>query len=475
MARILCADDEPNNVALLEAVLKVGGHEILTAADGVEALALAQRETPDLIITDILMPRMDGYRFCMEAKKDPRLRTIPFIFYTASYTEKADEELASQLGASRYLRKPVEPRELLATVEEVLAEGGVPTVSDPAAIREIESLERYSKRLVEKLEQKVAELEETTSTLEPLVSSSPLAIVAVDPNGLVRLWNPAAEQLFGWSEDEALGSPLPFANSEGEAVSAILEPSSAGLDVHSHTRDGQDVILRIAASKISDAHGAHRGTMAVIENVTAYRRAQGDLKLSLERLQRTLDSTIAAMVRVVEIRDPYTAGHQERVAQLAVAMGERLAMTDDQLTAMRIAGMLHDIGKLYVPAEILSKPGRLTSAEFEIIKSHPAVSMEILSTIEFVLPVATIAGQHHERLDGSGYPDGITAELILPEARVLAVADVVEAMSTHRPYRPAHGIESSLDFVRQEAGGTLDADAVAACCAVFEEDGFVLD
>ncbi len=191
-----------------------------------------------------------------------------------------------------------------------------------------------------------------------------------------------------------------------------------------------------------------------------------------EHLRRILEQTVFALGSALEIRDPYTAGHQRRVTELSLAIGNRLGLSEEQLEGLRIAGLLHDIGKLRIPAEILAKPTRLSKVEFDIIKTHSAAGHEIVHRIEFPWPVADIVRQHHERLDGSGYPDGIAGEKILLEARVLAVADVVEAMATHRPYRPALGIELALEALRKDRGVAFDAEVVDACIHLFQEAEF---
>jgi PAS domain S-box-containing protein len=199
------------------------------------------------------------------------------------------------------------------------------------------------------------------------------------------------------------------------------------------------------------------------------RRAQDE---SAARLQHSMESTIQAIAGTVEMRDPYTAGHQRRVAELATAIARDLGLAEDRVRGVHLAGVVHDLGKIHIPAEILSKPGKLSRLEFELIKSHPEAGYEILKGVDFPWPIAQIVLQHHERLDGSGYPRGLKADEILLEARILAVADVVEAMSSHRPYRPSLGIEPALQEVGANTGTRYDADVVRACLALFREKAF---
>jgi len=173
------------------------------------------------------------------------------------------------------------------------------------------------------------------------------------------------------------------------------------------------------------------------------------------------------LARTVEKRDPYTAGHQRRVADLAVAIAEEMDLDQEQIDAVHMAGIVHDIGKINIPAEILSKPGRLTDLEFELIKTHPQVAADLLQGITFPWPIAEIIRQHHEKLDGSGYPRGLPADQIVIEARILTVADIVEAMSSHRPYREAIGVDFAIEQIKKDSGTKLDAAVVEACTAIF--------
>ncbi|MBW1768368.1 MAG: HD domain-containing protein [Deltaproteobacteria bacterium] len=190
------------------------------------------------------------------------------------------------------------------------------------------------------------------------------------------------------------------------------------------------------------------------------------------RLQGALEGIIHAMTRTVEARDPYTAGHQQRVATLAVAIAMEMNIPQDQIEGIRMAGMIHDLGKISVPAEILSKPTRLTDIEFALIKAHPRVGYDILQEIDFPWPIALMVLQHHEKINGSGYPQGLSGEDILLEARILCVADVVEAMASHRPYRPALGIEKALDEISKNRKVLYDPEVADACLRLFKEKGF---
>lgn len=205
---------------------------------------------------------------------------------------------------------------------------------------------------------------------------------------------------------------------------------------------------------------------------TARQRAEVEVKKNLNKLKQTLGAIIQVLEKTVEVRDPYTAGHQRRVADLARSISAEMGFSQDRIDGIRIAGIIHDIGKIYVPAEILSKPRRLTTYEFNLVKTHSQVGYDILKTIDFPWPVARIVLQHHERLNGSGYPNKLMHDNILIEARILGVSDVVEAMASHRPYRPALGLDAALKEVSDHKGSLYDPEVVEICTRLFREKLF---
>lgn len=203
------------------------------------------------------------------------------------------------------------------------------------------------------------------------------------------------------------------------------------------------------------------------------------LSVGLEYLpdpvQRAQKQTVETLARVMGKRDPYTYRHQQRVADLAVAIGVEMGLDRRRVEGLRLGARIHDIGKIQVPAEILNRPGTLAAPELEIIKSHSMAGAEIVDQCEFAWPIREIIIQHHERIDGSGYPLGIAGDEICVEARIVAVADVVEAMASHRPYRPALGISAALRTIESESGRRLDSRVVEVCTALFRDNGYVLE
>ena len=226
-----------------------------------------------------------------------------------------------------------------------------------------------------------------------------------------------------------------------------------------------------AATAIENAKLYQRAQQEIMEK----ERAKADLDDSISKLNRTLNGTIQAIALIVERKDPYTAGHQRRVSTLAQAIAVKMGLSDEQIECIRISSLIHDIGKMAIPTAILSKPGILDKEEFALIKKHPRIGYEILKEVEFPWPVAQIVHQHHERLDGSGYPQGLSGYEILLEARILCVADVVEAMASHRPYRAALGIPMALDEINRQKGIFYDPEVVNVCSLIFEESDFCFE
>jgi len=221
-----------------------------------------------------------------------------------------------------------------------------------------------------------------------------------------------------------------------------------------------------------DKEGKVTGVIGLAKDITVQRKEEQELKQTYQKLKKTMDAAIDTMSRIIEAKDPYTSGHQQRVSQLATAIAKELNLSKDKVEGIRIASLIHDIGKIGLPTEILSKPRKLTDIEFRLIKEHSQIGYDILKSIDFSYPVANIILQHHERLNGSGYPNKLKGDEILLEARILGVADVVEAMSSFRPYRSALGTEKALEEITQNRGTLYDPQVVDACLRLFKEKGF---
>ncbi|OGI42981.1 MAG: hypothetical protein A2150_04150 [Candidatus Muproteobacteria bacterium RBG_16_64_11] len=254
------------------------------------------------------------------------------------------------------------------------------------------------------------------------------------------------------------------------ALPLISDDETFGvLTIYSRERDAFDKDELMLLAELAD--DLNFGILTLRTRAAHERLQEAHLK-SAERLRETLIDTIRAVALTVEKRDPYTAGHQNKVAELCVAIGHELGMDEDRLEGLRLGATIHDIGKIYIPAEILNRPGKLSAAEFEMIKTHPEVGYDIIKDIKFPWPVGQIILQHHERLDGSGYPKGLKGDEIILEARILAVADTVEAMMSHRPYRPGLGLDAALAQIQEKRGTWYDPEATDACVRLFRERDF---
>ena len=209
-----------------------------------------------------------------------------------------------------------------------------------------------------------------------------------------------------------------------------------------------------------------------LEDFSEQVRLQEESRRNLVRLNKSMEDAIQAVVATIEKRDPYTAGHQRRVAELAERLAAALGLLEDAIHGIRLTASIHDIGKIHVPAEILSYPGQLPEIEYALVRKHAEVGYEILKNVDFPWPVAEMVYQHHERLDGSGYPRGLKGDQIMLGARIIAVADVVEAIALYRPYRPGLGIDAALAEIEQNRGRQYDPDVVDACLRLFRQEGF---
>jgi response regulator RpfG family c-di-GMP phosphodiesterase len=663
--RILIVDDLEENLYLLEILLKENGYKVIPAKNGVEALSKLRKESIDLIISDILMPRMDGFQLCRECKKDESLKKIPFIFYTATYTDKEDEKFALGLGAERFIIKPQEPDIFIKILKEVIEEykeGLFVVAASKEPIKEEEIyLAQYNERLIKKLEKKVLDLEKSEkhathlfSVLQAIRGINQLIVkeknrsvllqkacnILIKARGYNSAW-------LGFLKDEktfaiVVGSPLK------EIVSRFREQVLGG-DYPPCIRKAliqKDLFLLINTYKecgdccLKDIHGEEQfaiiriehnhkllGLLAIIlapevyinkeekelleelagdlafdlqnieleehlgkrtnalkkrvkelnclweisnliekpgisleaiiqgivsslpqawqypeiccarvilkgqefktenfketiwkqsSDIRVYKKPIGtievyyleerpeidegpfqkeernlievttwrlgwliegkeseiELKKSYQRLQKIMEDTIYTIGKITEARDPYTSGHQLKVSKLSTAIAQEMKLPQDKIEGIRIASLIHDIGKIGMPAEILSKPSKLSEIEYRLIKNHSQIGYDILKSIEFTWPIAQIVLQHQERLNGSGYPQGLKGDDILLEAKIIAVADVIEAMSSHRPYRPALGIDKALEEISKNKGILYDPEVVDTCLMLFKEKEF---
>jgi len=450
--KILVVEDEIIVARDIRNMLVGLGYEVTAVVSGaMAAIKKAQETGPDIVLMDVML---QGKITGVEAAEQIYTNfSIPVVYLTA-YADSTTVQQAKKTEPFGYIIKPFEERELQTTIEIALY--------------------KYKMQM---------ELKDRERWLSTILKSIGDGVIATNKNGAITFMNPLAETLTGWKLDQALDRTLSdvfkVMNQKPEkmqriSVKKILKGEESALSDEAIlvSKKGKKTPIDPRLEPIKDDGGNITGAVLAFTDVTARKMAKEELKRSFEQQKIAMEGTVRAIAYTIETRDPYTAGHQRRVTKLACMIGEEMGLSKDQIEGLRMSGELHDIGKIHVPAEILSKPGQISEAEYTIIKTHPQVGHDILKTIEFPWPVARIVLQHHERIDGSGYPLGLKGKDILLEAKILAVADVIEAMATHRPYRPALSIEESLREISKNRGTLYDSKVVDTCLRIFKEKKF---
>lgn len=298
--------------------------------------------------------------------------------------------------------------------------------------------------------------------------------------GVYTYVSPRVTDILGYQPHEVLAKtmfdfmPLQDTHRAVEIMTGVISSRKPFRFMHTKNlrKDGHPVFLETSGNPYFGPDGNWLGYRGIHRDISDRRKAEKEVHDTCSKLESTVESVIQAITLTVEMRDCYTSGHQRKVKQLACAIAGELQLPTEKHQVIRVAALLHDLGKMFVPVEILSKPGSLTEIEFAMIKTHPQAAYDILRSIEFPWPIADVVYQHHERLDGSGYPLGLREADIVTEARVLAVSDVVEAMTFHRAYRPALGLEAALREIVRKKGSLYDSRVVEACLNVFLDRGF---
>lgn len=450
--QILIVEDERIVAISIQNMLNRLGYGVSgVTSSGKDAIKIADEKKPDLVLMDIMLNGdMDGIKV---AKKIHDHFNIPVIFLTAY----ADEETLQQAKITEpfgYILKPFDERELRSNIEMALYKN--------------------------KMEKKSKEREKWLSTVLNSIND---AVIATDKERLVTFMNSAAESLTGLNLKYAYGQDFEEvfnitiskrlwltkkdSRTRIRPVRKEMNPSLNQAILINKRR--KEIPIDHSYAPIRDHKGNILGSVLVLRDITEKKNAEKKLRQSYEKLRKAFDGTIQTISFIMEKRDPYTAGHQRRVSQLVLVISESMGFSKDQIEGIHTAARIHDIGKILLPSEILNKPGELTELEYNMIKTHPKTGYDILKTIEFPYPIAQIILQHHERMNGSGYPQGLKGEDILLEARILGVADVVEAMSSHRPYRAALGVEKALIEISQNKRRLYDPDVVDTCIKIFKK------
>ena len=473
MAIVLLVDDERGMRLTLGEFLRGDGHEVDAAQNVPEALDYLHNKTYDVVVSDIIMPKMSGTDL-MHRVRESYPDTQVILITGGPSVDSAAEAVRS--GAFDYLTKPVNR----AKICEVVARAYKMKQLAEENLRLDAENKRYRDHLEQMVDLKTRELSEREELFRIITTSAHDTIFMADSEGRVTFWNDAAERLFGYSAHEAMQRPyyelIVQEKHRKTIVEGLREFAETGeskvvgttVEAEGINKNGDVLPLELSLSSINVRGEWH--SVAIVRDISLRKQAERQRQIILETLKESLHGVIHAMSLTVETRDPYTAGHQHRVATIAQNIARGMGLPPDQIEGIGVAGTIHDIGKLSVPAEILSKPGRLSPVEFDIIKQHALVGHGILNAITLPWPVADTVLQHHERLDGSGYPNGLKGDDISLDARILAVADVVEAISSHRPYRAALGMEAAMAEITDNRNVLYDP-AVVDCCIDLHKSG----
>ena len=445
-ARIMVVEDEAIVSLDIQGRLKALGYDIAgTASSGEQAILATPEMTPDLILMDIMLEgEMDGIDTASVINKN---QDIPIIYLTA-YADNDTLSRAKITEPFGYIIKPFEDRELNLTIEMAL----------------------YKHRAESTLNENRRWLKTTFDSIDD-------AVITTDSHGRIKSMNRSACSLMG--NDMSCFSGHEFQ----ETINIIKSETEESINLFSQSGEepcvgdaflnGPQSTIPVSVNISSIEEKGHViGKVVVLRDISELKKSEAALKESLKQMNRIFDETVVSLTAMSEKRDPYTSGHQQRVAYLACHIARRMRLSEEAIHSIKIAGILHDVGKISIPAEILSKPTRLTDLEMNLMKTHSEAGYEILKGISFPWPVARIVLQHHERLDGTGYPNGLSGDDILKEARIIAVADVVEAMSSHRPYRAALGLPKAMAEIARGRGISYDPEVVDACTELIEENNF---
>ncbi len=450
--------------SLLMDILVPEGFHVRSANNGELALRSVASKPPHLILLNINMPGMDGFEVCRRLKTQEESREIPVLFISG--LPGLEEKVKGfELGAVDFISKPFQREELLARVRTHLELG------------------RLRTKLEDQVAERTAQLHKSVVEIEDLYNNAPCGYHSLDEKGIFLRINHTELKWLGYTREELIGekkfsdliAPENLPTFQENFSRLKTEGFVGDLELEIIRKDGTTFPVLLNASVTYDSPGHNLMIRSTMFDISERKRKDDELKQSFDKLHKVLGGIIQAMALTVESRDPYTAGHQRRVANLARSIGQEMGLIKDQVEAIRTAGMVHDLGKISLPAEILSKPTQLSSLEFSLIRVHPQISYNILKDIDFPWPLANIVYQHHERINGSGYPLGLKDGEILPEAKVLMVADVVEAMASHRPYRPDRGIDVALKKISLNGGVLYDPEVVNTCLKLFREKGFKLE
>ena len=453
--RVLFVDDSEDDVMLLSKALEKGGYSpTYEQVDTADAMSDAlDSQTWDVILCDYAMPNFSSFSALDLYKK--KGFDLPFIIVSGTITDET-AVAAMKAGAHDYIIKDNLAR-LCPAIDREMREA------------KIRKERRNAKNRLQKSEEKY----------RTLFQDSRDAIYMNASQGTFVDFNQSTLALFGYTKEEMYNVHTKnIFVKEDEYLKFQDEIKQKGsvrdFEAKLCKKDGTEMNCLITATVRQNKDKHIIGYQGIIRDISDLMSSRQTLEKTLKKLRNALGGTIQAMALTVETRDPYTAGHQRGVSNLARSIATEMGVPANKIQGIRFAGVIHDIGKICVPGEILSKPGDISNNELGLIKEHSQVGHNILKTVDFPWPIAQIVLQHHEKMNGTGYPYGLSGENILLEARIVAVADVVEAMASHRPYRPSLGIDMALKEIKKNKNEFYDPQVVDACLRLFNEKGYRL-
>ncbi len=443
--------------------------EIIEALNGIEGIRLAKTFEPDVILIDVSTSKKECLEISQIIKKEKVLLVTPMLFITDLEGDREFRIEALKAGADAFLFKPIEDTILITQLKSMvkIKERNM-LIKDQT--EQLELLVEYrTKELKQEIDERKrleTELRKSEEIFKTYIKKAPIGVVTINAEGQYIDANRKACEMMGATREEILCQHVTdyfAANYVEEGLAGFRELLNKG-DVIGEYKvskgDNKDYWISLIGTKIND------------NCFLAFYIDISERKLSEDKLILRLQQTIDTISKIGELKDAYTAGHQKNVVLLSCAIAREMKLPEDTIENIAIGALIHDIGKINIPFDILNKPGKITSLEYQILQSHVENSYEIVKDIDFPPQVIEMILQHHERLDGSGYPNKLTGEEIIIESRIMAVADVVEAMVSHRPYRAALGIDVAIDEITMYRGIKYDSKVVDTCIKLFRELGF---
>lgn len=488
---LVIGDDLTNSTNFAKVINKaLPGTEIDIALNGLQGLELAKTNEPDVILIDVSINKAESLKISQVLKKEKALQATPMLFITDLEEDREFRIEALKAGAEVFLIKPIEDT-ILITQLKAMAKIKERNIMINERKEKLEVLvELRTRGLREEISERKRleiELSKSEEIFKSYIKKAPIGIFVVNALGKYIDANEKACEMMGRTKEEILRLSMndyltPDQVKKGVAdFGELVDKGTVYGEYMVSKRDNQDRWISLFGTKIDD-----NCFLAFCIDITESKLSEKELGqlhqaqqiLSEELAKKNkelifrIQQTINTISKIGEMKDGYTAGHQKKVEELSCAIAREMKLPDDVIDNISVGALIHDIGKINIPSDILNKPSKVSSLEYQILQSHVENSYEIVKEIDFPQQVIDMIYQHHERLDGSGYPQKLSGEEIIIESRILAVADVVEAMMSHRPYRQALGIDAAIEEITMHRGVKYDSKVVDVCIKLFREGGF---